>query len=100
MPIPSVLDDPEIAAWVREGVARGAVAVGGAPYRATDPVAATRASPELSAELGIGLALHVDESDEPGLDTPAPPASAVPECLRPERDTTLQIIDMAPPPST
>jgi cytosine deaminase len=79
MPIHSDLDDPEIAAWVREGVARGAVAVGGAPYRATDPVAATRASAELAAELGIGLDLHVDESDDPGVDTLGPLAAAVTE---------------------
>src|SRR2546427_77138 len=34
MPIDSNLDAPEVAAWVREAAARGAVAVGGAPWRA------------------------------------------------------------------
>jgi cytosine deaminase len=69
MPIDSNLDDPEVAAWVREAAARGAVAVGGAPWRADDPASATRAGAALAAELGIGLDLHVDESDDPGIDT-------------------------------
>jgi cytosine/creatinine deaminase len=69
MPIHSELDDAEIAAWVRESAARGAVAVGGAPWRAEDPAAATRAAAGLAAELGIGLDLHVDETDDPSVDT-------------------------------
>ena len=44
MPISSNLDAREIAAWIREAADRGAVAVGGAPWRAEDPVAATRAA--------------------------------------------------------
>lgn len=69
MPINSNLDHPEVAAWVREAAARGAVAVGGAPWRAGDPTRATRAAGELAGDLGIGLDLHVDETDEPGVDT-------------------------------
>jgi cytosine/creatinine deaminase len=69
LPIDANLDRPEVAAWVREAAARGAVAVGGAPWRADDPVAATRAAGQLAAELGIGLDLHVDETDDPRVDT-------------------------------
>jgi cytosine deaminase len=45
------------------------VAVGGAPWRADDPAAATRAAAALAAELGIGLDLHMDETDDPAVDT-------------------------------
>jgi len=69
MPLGSDLDDPETAACVREAAARGMVAVGGAPWRAADPVASTRAAAFLAAELGIGLDLHVDECDDPAVDT-------------------------------
>lgn len=79
MPIHAELNDGEIAAWVREAAARGAVAVGGAPWRAEDPVAATRAAAELAAELGIGLDLHVDETDDPEVDTLGALAAAVTE---------------------
>lgn len=58
MPISSNLDAFETATCIREAAARGAVAVGGAPWRAEDPVAATRAAAFLAAELGIGLDLH------------------------------------------
>jgi cytosine/creatinine deaminase len=77
MPISANLDDPEVAAWVREAAARGAVAVGGAPWRADDPDAATRAAVYLAAELGIALDLHVDETDEPEVDTLGVLAAAV-----------------------
>ena len=60
---------PNVAAWIREAVARGGVAVGGAPWLADDPSAATRASAELAAELGIQLDLHVDETDDPDVST-------------------------------
>jgi len=79
MPIDSNLDAPEVAAWIREGAARGAVAVGGAPWRAEDPVSATRAAADLAAELGIGLDLHVDETDDPSVDTLGTLAAAVTE---------------------
>ena len=69
LPIDANLDHPEVASWVREAAARGAVAVGGAPWRAVDPVAATRAAGELAGELGIGLDLHVDETDDARVDT-------------------------------
>jgi cytosine deaminase len=69
MPLGSNLDDPESAACVREAAARGMVAVGGAPWRAEDPASATRAAAFLAAELGIGLDLHVDECDDPAVDT-------------------------------
>jgi cytosine/creatinine deaminase len=69
MPIDSNLDHPEVGAWIREAAARGAVAVGGAPWRADDPVSATRAAAELAADLGLGLDLHVDETDDPNVDT-------------------------------
>jgi len=77
MPITSNLHQPEIASWVREAAARGAVAVGGAPWRAEDPTAATWAAAELAAELGIALDLHVDETDDPSVDTLPVLASAV-----------------------
>ncbi|HMC80320.1 MAG TPA: amidohydrolase family protein, partial [Acidimicrobiia bacterium] len=79
MPIDSNLDAPEVAAWVREAAARGAVAVGGAPWRAEDPVSATRAAADLAAGLGIGLDLHVDETDDPSVDTLGALAAAVTE---------------------
>jgi cytosine deaminase len=69
LPVDSNLDHPEVAAWIREAAARGAVAVGGAPWRAIDPVKATRAAGELAGELGIGLDLHVDETDDARVDT-------------------------------
>ena len=69
MPLTSNLHHPEVASWVREAAARGAVAVGGAPWRAENPGAATRAAADLAAELGIGLDVHVDETDDPRMDT-------------------------------
>jgi cytosine deaminase len=79
MPIDSNLDNPEVAACVREAAKRGAVAVGGAPWRADDPVAATHAAASLAAELGIGLDLHVDETDDPRISTLGALATAVTE---------------------
>jgi cytosine deaminase len=79
LPIDANLDHPEVAAWVREAAARGAVAVGGAPWRADDPVAATRAAGRLAGELGIGLDLHVDETDDARVDTLAVLAAVVDE---------------------
>ncbi len=69
MPVDSNLHRPEVGTWVREAAGRGAVAVGGAPWRAEDPAKATRAAGELAGELGIGLDLHVDETDDPEVDT-------------------------------
>jgi cytosine deaminase len=69
MPITPNLHYPDAAAWLREAAARGAVAVGGAPWHADDPAAATRAAAALAAELGIGLDLHMDETDDPAVDT-------------------------------
>ena len=79
MPISANLDAAEVAAWVREAADRGAVAVGGAPWRAEDPVSATRTAAHLAAELGIGLDLHVDETDDPSVDTLDVLAAAVTE---------------------
>jgi cytosine deaminase len=79
MPINANLDHPEVAAWVREAAGRGAVAVGGAPWRADDPDAATRAAANLAGELGLGLDLHVDETDDPNVDTLGVLAAAVTE---------------------
>jgi cytosine deaminase len=69
MPLGSNANDPETAAYLREAAARGMVAVGGSPWRAEDPAAATRAAAFLAADLGIGLDLHVDETDDPAVDT-------------------------------
>lgn len=69
MPVDSNLHHPEVGSWVREAAGRGAVAVGGAPWRADDPAKATRAAGHLAAELGISLDLHVDETDDPSMDT-------------------------------
>ncbi|MGH9040294.1 MAG: amidohydrolase family protein [Acidimicrobiia bacterium] len=77
MPLTANLDHAEVAAWVREAVARGAVAVGGAPWRAENPTAATRTAAGLAAELGVGLDLHVDETDDPRVDTLPELAAAV-----------------------
>ena len=79
MPISCDLDASEVAAWYREAADRGAVAVGGAPWRAEDPIAATRAAVRLAAELDIGLDLHVDETDDPAVDTLDVLAAAVTE---------------------
>lgn len=70
---------PHVAAWIREAIARGGVAVGGAPWLADDPPAATRASVELAAELGTQLDLHVDETDDPQVSTLSVLADAVKE---------------------
>ena len=80
MPITPNIHHPEVAAWVREAAARGAVAVGGAPWHAADPVAATWAAAELAAELGIALDLHMDETDDPAVDTLPTLAAAVAAC--------------------
>lgn len=77
MPVDANCDRPEVASWLREAAARGAVAVGGSPWLADDPAAATRASAGLAAELGIGLDLHVDEADEAEVDTLGVLAGAV-----------------------
>jgi cytosine deaminase len=79
MPLGGNFDDPELVACVREAAARGAVAVGGAPWRAADPASATRAAAFLAAQLGIGLDLHVDETDDPNVDTLGVLAAAVTE---------------------
>ena len=100
MPIDCNLDDPEVGAWVREAAARGAVAVGGAPWRAADPVAATRAASELAAELGVGLDLHVDESDDPSVDTLAVLAAAVTEAELGGRATAHHCCSLARRPES
>lgn len=71
---------PEVGAWLRESAARGAVAIGGAPWNADDPAAATRAAADLVAGTGLGLDLHMDETDDPSVCTlPAlPPPSKTP----------------------
>ena len=69
MPLGGLVDRPEAAAWAREAAARGAVALGGAPWLADDPRKATFAAAEVGAELGIGLDLHVDETDDPSITT-------------------------------
>lgn len=69
MPVDSNLHHADVGGWVREAADRGAVAVGGAPWRAEDPAKATRAAGHLAAELGVGLDLHVDETDDPAVDT-------------------------------
>jgi cytosine deaminase len=60
---------PELRAWLREAAARGAPSVGGAPWLSDDPDGATRVSAEVAADLGLGLDLHVDETDDPSMDT-------------------------------
>jgi cytosine deaminase len=79
MPMDPNCQLPQVAAWIREAIARGGVAVGGAPWLADDPAAATRAAAELAAELGTQLDLHVDESDDPAVSTLAVLADAVRE---------------------
>lgn len=69
----------EPRAWLREAAARGAVAVGGAPWRGEDPAAAIRAAAEVAAEAGIGLDLHIDETDDAAVCTLPELASAVEE---------------------
>ena len=69
MPVDPNTDRPDVRAWLREAASRGAVAVGGAPWLARDPVRSTRRSAEIAAELDIGLDLHVDETDDPSVDT-------------------------------
>jgi cytosine deaminase len=71
------IEHPDAVPLAREAAARGAVALGGAPWLADDPSRATRASAELAAELGIGLDLHVDETDDPTASTLADLAAAV-----------------------
>jgi cytosine deaminase len=77
MPVDPNCDRPEVARWIREAAARGAVAVGGAPWLAEDRAKATQAAASLAAELGIGLDLHVDEVDRPEVNTLAVLASTV-----------------------
>lgn len=69
MPMNPDSQRPDVRSWLEEAAERGAVAIGGAPWLAEDPVAATHASAELAGELGIGLDLHVDETDDPGVST-------------------------------
>jgi len=80
MPVTPNLHQPEPRAWLREAAARGAVAVGGAPWHGEDPPAATRAAAELAAELGLALDLHMDETDDPAVDTLPVLAAAAEEC--------------------
>jgi cytosine deaminase len=100
MPIDCNLDDPEVGAWVREAAVRGAVAVGGAPWMAANPVAATRAASELAAELGIGLDLHVDETDDPNVGTLTVLAAAVTETGLGGRATAHHCCSLARRPET
>ena len=95
MPINSNLDHPEVGAWVREAATRGAVAVGGAPWRANDPLSATRAAVELAADLGLGLDLHVDETDDPEVDTLGVLAAAVTEAGLAGRTTAHHCCSLA-----
>ncbi|HEY8199788.1 MAG TPA: amidohydrolase family protein [Actinomycetota bacterium] len=76
MPIDGI-EQPDALPLAREAAARGAVAVGGAPWLDEDPSAATRASAELAAELGIELDLHVDETDDARVSTLSDLALAV-----------------------
>ena len=100
MPIDSNLGGAELAACMREAAARGAVAVGGAPWRADDPAAATRAAATLAAELGIGLDLHVDENDDPTVDTLGVLASAVEDLGLGGRATAHHCCSLAGRPET
>jgi len=77
MPLGGLVDRPDALAWAREAAARGAVALGGAPWLADDPSRATWAAAEVAAELGIGLDLHVDETDDPSVSTLTDLAEAV-----------------------
>ena len=65
MTLGGLVDRPNALAWAREAAARGAVALGGAPWLADDPSRATRAAAKVAAELGSALDLHVDETDDP-----------------------------------
>jgi len=100
MPLGSNLDDPESAAYVREAAARGMVAVGGAPWRAEDPVAATRAAAFMAAELGVGLDLHVDECDDPAVDTLGALAAVVTDAGLAGRATAHHCCSLARRPET
>jgi cytosine deaminase len=77
MPLGGLVDRPNAVAWATEAAARGAVALGGAPWLADDPRKATRVAAEMAAELGIGLDLHVDETDDPSVSTLTDLAEAV-----------------------
>src|SRR5688572_16813480 len=100
MPISPNLHAFETATCVREAAARGAVAVGGAPWRAEDPVAASRAAAFLAAELGIGLDLHVDETDDPAVNTLGVLAAAVSEAGLAGRATAHHCCSLARRPET
>lgn len=69
--------NPEVAAWMREAADRGAVAVGGAPWLIDEAQAVTRSAVEMAAELEIGIDLHVDETDDPNMNTVEAFAEAV-----------------------
>ncbi|MGH2689193.1 MAG: hypothetical protein ACRDKW_10360, partial [Actinomycetota bacterium] len=77
MPLGGIAGNPDGVAVAKEAAARGAVALGGAAWLADDPGRATRAVAELAAELGIGLDLHVDETDDASVDTIPDLAAAV-----------------------
>jgi cytosine deaminase len=100
MPVDSNLHHPEVGSWVREAADRGAVAVGGAPWRAEDPAKATRAAGELAGELGIGLDLHVDETDDPRVDTLPELAAVVEEVGLGGRALAVHCCSLAGRPET
>ncbi|HEY3240365.1 MAG TPA: amidohydrolase family protein [Acidimicrobiia bacterium] len=100
IPVDSNLHHPEVGSWLREAADRGAVAVGGAPWRAGDPAKATRAAGELAGELGLGLDLHVDESDDPRVDTLTELAAVVEEVGLSGRAVAVHCCSLAGRPET
>lgn len=100
MPVDSNLHHPDVGSWLREAADRGAVAVGGAPWRAEDPAKATRAAGLLAGELGIGLDLHVDETDDPRMDTLPELAAVVEEVGLGRRAVAVHCCSLAGRPET
>lgn len=60
------LEGTENLALLRAAIDMGATHVGGTPYRASDPLAETRACLEQAARAEIGLDLHTDETLDVG----------------------------------
>jgi hypothetical protein len=99
MPLGGLVDRPNALAWAREAAARGAVALGGAPWLADNPSRATREAAEVAAELGIGLDLHVDETDDPSVSTLTDLAEAANDADLSGRAVAAHCCSMASDPS-
>lgn len=97
MPVGGI-EHPDAVPLAREAAARGAAALGGAPWLANDPPRATRACAELAAELGIELDLHVDETDDPRVSTLSDLAAAVTDVGLGEKTVATHCCSMAERP--